>query len=258
MPKIINRVGEYGYTKLGSKMIITDYKDAHNMSVYFPEYSWTVTNAQYSHFKRGSIKCPYEPSVYGIGYLGEGKYKTWENGRKTSAYVKWHNMLERCYDYKKQLKCPKYIGCHVYKPWLNFQNYAQWHYLNYYKLEYEEVHLDKDILVKGNQLYSPKTCCFVPKTINLLFSMNYQGNLPIGVSKFDNKYRVACCDGSGKIISLGLHDDPIIAFEKYKKYKEYTIKKIADKYKHIISKEVYKSMYNYEINIMDWRNGIEL
>lgn len=43
--------------------------------------------------------------------------------------------------------------------------------------------LDKDILVKGNKIYSPETCCFVPQEINNLFTKrkSCRGTLPIGV-----------------------------------------------------------------------------
>ena len=39
--------------------------------------------------------------------------------------------------------------------------------VNGYKEGYS---LDKDILVKGNKIYSPETCCFVPQDVNILFT----------------------------------------------------------------------------------------
>ena len=44
--------------------------------------------------------------------------------------------------------------------------------------------LDKDILIKGNKIYSPDTCCFVPSEINNLFvgCNKSRGSLPIGVT----------------------------------------------------------------------------
>jgi hypothetical protein len=44
--------------------------------------------------------------------------------------------------------------------------------------------LDKDLLIKGNKIYSPDTCCFVPHYINSLFTecKITRGNYPIGVS----------------------------------------------------------------------------
>lgn len=44
-------------------------------------------------------------------------------------------------------------------------------------------HLDKDILVAGNKIYSPETCLFVPNRINSLLIRGVKtGPLPLGVS----------------------------------------------------------------------------
>ena len=39
--------------------------------------------------------------------------------------------------------------------------------------------LDKDILVYGNKIYSPETCCFISRSLNSLFLLN---NKPAAVS----------------------------------------------------------------------------
>ena len=100
--------------------------------------------------------------------------------------------------------------------------------------------LDKDILVKGNKIYSPETCCFVPKGINLLFGKNNakRGNYPIGVCKFKNKFQ-ATINIKGKTISLGHFDTPEEAFEAYKTAKEAYIKEVADEWKDRIEEDVY-------------------
>ena len=55
------------------------------------------------------------------------------------------------------------------------------------------MHLDKDILCKGNKVYSSETCVFVPARINsiILNSQNRRGDLPVGVNynKKTGKYR---------------------------------------------------------------------
>ena len=121
MSKIVNRIGEENYNSFGSKMIIKEYRRAIDIDVYFPEYNWTFEHARYNDFKNGTIKCPYEPRVYGVGYLGEGKYKTRENGKTTDEYNIWRHMLQRCYDPKYQERYPTYKGCKVEDKWLNFQ-----------------------------------------------------------------------------------------------------------------------------------------
>ena len=94
------RLNEETVNSAGSVMKITKYNKATDIEVYFPEYNWTVKHVEYSKFKKGQIKCPYEPRIYNIAYLGEGLYKAYENGIITKEYRIWKNMLMRCYDDK--------------------------------------------------------------------------------------------------------------------------------------------------------------
>ena len=98
MGKKIDRTGEERVNNFGSKMIIREYRKYSDIDVYFPEYDWTFEHAQYNNFEKGEIKCPYEPRLYGVGYLGEGRYKAKENGKNTDEYIIWYSMLKRCYD----------------------------------------------------------------------------------------------------------------------------------------------------------------
>lgn len=179
----IDRTREKGYNSFGSKIVIKEYRSAKDIDVYFPEYDWTFEHARYDAFKKGNIKCPYEPRVYGVGYLGEGKYKIKENGKFKEEYIIWKNMLQRCYNPKFQEKEPTYNGCTVESYLLNFQHMAEWINENYYEVPDEQMCLDKDILYKGNKIYSRETCIFVPKRINSLFVKkdNVRGKYPIGV-----------------------------------------------------------------------------
>ena len=192
----IDRVGEVNYNNFGSKMVIVGYRKYSDIDIYFPKYNWTFKNAKYQKFKNGNIKCPYERRYFGIGYLGEGKYKVCENGKNTKCYDTWNNMLKRCYDSKLHEKFPTYKNCKVCNEWLNYQNFAEWYYNNYYEIEEQKMCLDKDILYKGNKIYSPDNCVFVPNNINSLFTKSdkTRGDYPIGSSlhKRDNVLEVWC------------------------------------------------------------------
>ena len=87
--KKIDRIGEERLNNFGSKMVVKEYRKAIDIDVYFTEYDWVFKHATYQSFKNGTIKCPYEPRVYGVGYLGEGKYKALECGKKTDKYIIW-------------------------------------------------------------------------------------------------------------------------------------------------------------------------
>lgn len=254
----IDRTGETGINNFGSKTVIIDYRKAIDIDVYFPKYNWTFYNATYQSFKSGNIKCPYEPSVYGIGYIGEGKYKTSENGKNTRVYDTWHDMIKRCYSDKFHKRNPTYIDCEVDEEWLNFQNFAEWYENNYYEIEGERMQLDKDILHKGNKIYSPDNCIFVPQTINSLFIKcdKSRGESVIGATPVNGKYRTRCWlidpkTSKSKQEYLGLYDTQEKAFQVYKYYKEKNIKEVADYYKDEIPQKLYNGMYSYEVEITD-------
>lgn len=200
------------------------------------------------------LKDKLSKTVLGVACFGEGAYKSKINGIKTPQYKTWRNMLERCYHPEK--RSSTYEKCEVCEEWLNFQNFAKWYDENYYEVFNEKMCLDKDILVKGNKVYSPNTCCFVPMSINNLFIQTTakRGEYPIGVTrhKRDNKLEVSC-NIKGKDIYLGRFElnEEEKAFQCYKTFKEKHIKDIADEYERFIPKELYNAMIVWEISITD-------
>ena len=258
MGKKIDRTGEKGVNNFGSEMVIKEYRGNRDIDIFFPEYDWTFEHTTYQKFKKGEIKCPYEPRLYGVGYLGEGKYKMSENGKLKREYIIWYHMLTRCYNPKYQEEKPTYKECMVEDYLLNFQHMGKWIDENYYEISGEKMCLDKDILCKGNKVYSRNTCIFVPKRINNLFvkSDKSRGNNPIGVSLTQSgNYRAYCNNEYGKRISLGTYTTKEEAFNVYKQYKEKVIKETIDSYKGIIPEPYYSklrdAMYNYKVEIDD-------
>lgn len=256
----IDRTGETGINNFGSKMVITKYRNAMDIDIYFPEYNWTARNTRYDVFKKGNIVCSYERRAYGVGYLGEGKYKVLENGKPTKCYQIWRSMLQRCYDHKYHKKALTYINCEVCEEWLDYQNFAKWYYNNYYEIGSQKMCLDKDILCKGNKVYSPETCIFVPERINTLFIKcdKSRGEYPIGVyyKKQTGKFVARCNiydlkENKSKLKHLGLYNTHEEAFEVYKEFKEEYIKEVADYYKGKIPSKLYQAMYDYEVEIDD-------
>ena len=253
--KKIDRTGEVSYNNFGSKIKITNYRNYDDIDVHFEEYNYTKEHTSYSQFTKGTIACPYERRTYGVGYTGEGKYDVSINGERTKCYIVWKDMIRRCYGNKKYYdKFPSYKDKIVCQSWHNFQVFAEWFEKNFYQIEGEVMALDKDILCKGNKIYSPDTCIFVPQRINLLFIKRelYRGELPLGVD-FDNrncKFRVTYRVDKVKK-HLGYYDTKEEAFEVYKNFKEKYIKKIAEEYKDEIPQKLYDAMIKYEIEIDD-------
>jgi hypothetical protein len=110
---------------------------------------------------QGRLYDPLEATVYGVGRMGIGKHLAHKNNTRTLAYERWHAMLRRCY-YKVGGKhvYPAYKDCTVCDEWLTFQNFADWHEQHYPKIE-GDWQLDKDIIVRGNTVYSPERCKYV-------------------------------------------------------------------------------------------------
>lgn len=242
--KKINRVGEKYITSEGYTIEIVEYFGAKNCTVQFCDGT-TLKNKRCEHIVDGKIKNPHHKSVFNMGFTGVGKYSKM---RYIKIYTAWVGMLQRCYTERHS----SYLGCAVYEDWHNFQNFAKWHEENC-NLEYmNKWELDKDILIKGNKIYSPETCCFVPHEINslILKCNSLRGKYPIGVSKVGNRFRVQVTINN-IITYAGTYDTIEEAFQAYKTTKEKHIKQVADKWKDRISEKVYNAMYNYQVEMTD-------
>lgn len=188
-------------------------------------------------------------SVCGVGYCNK---KNWKDN--PLAYKYWENMIRRCYYENSLNKHETYIGCNILEEWLCFDIFLEWFEDNYYNCNNERMDLDKDILFKGNKIYSPQTCVFVPHRINTLFVKKdkNRGNLPIGVfwDEDRHKYKATWREKDSKSRSkrfIYLID----AFNCYKTNKERVIKQVADEYKDKIPQKLYDAMYKYEVEITD-------
>jgi hypothetical protein len=248
------KIGQINKNRFDSVMIVEEYIDSETVVVRFENGNYRVVT-NWDQFIKGKVMNVYDKSMYGVGYLGDGKYKTSVNYNQTPQFKTWHGMLKRCYKDKYKEKFPTYNECIVCDEWHNFQNFAAWYDQNYYEIENERMELDKDILVKGNKIYSPDTCVFVPKKINYLFLKcdARRGDLPIGVYQHTEtkKYVANCSDGNKKTINLGCYTTPEKAFSVYKIYKEKLIKQFAEHYKVKIPNNLYEAMMKYEIDITD-------
>ena len=165
-------------------------------------------------------------------------------------------MIRRCYDNNLK-ECHNYLeGSCTCEEWHCFQNFAKWFDENYYEVPNEKMQLDKDILMKGNKIYSPDTCCFVPHTINSMLTnkRQYRGDEPLGTYKRKDSryYEVKCMDTLNKVrIDLGSYKSKEEAFLIYKTFKENNIKNVAEYYKEYIPYEVYESLCSWDIDIND-------
>lgn len=101
-------------------------------------------------------------------------------------YDKWKGMLRRCLSDEYKSKHPTYTNCSVDDRWLLFSNFKDWclEYEKFYDVNVKNTDLDKDLILEGNNIYSPETCCLIDNSINKFLTDNKarRGSLPIGVS----------------------------------------------------------------------------
>ena len=244
----IDRVGETSINKQGCAMKIIAYQFCDDITVEF-ENGYIAKHKKYSNFLNGSIFNPLIPSVAGVGYIGVGKYKAYEKGRRSPAYVAWMGMFTRCYSKEYHLKYPTYKTCEVCAEWHNFQNFAQWYYDNYYEVYGQKMCLDKDLLVKGNKIYSPEFCVIIPEAINntLTTSVSNRGCYSIGVHKRKRKY-IAYGGEYKNRKSLGSFDSEHEAFLAYKNFKEQRYKELAELFKDCIPSNAYIALINRKVD----------
>lgn len=118
-------------------------------------------------------------------------------------HVRWEKMLKRCYSDNFHKKSPSYKYCEVFEDWLTFSNFRGW----MEKQDWEGKELDKDILLRGNKIYSPDTCIFVHKKVNyFILEGGSDKELPLGVSWHtkDKRFRVRVRNPiTGKVEHLG-------------------------------------------------------
>lgn len=250
------KLGETVIQNCGEVAFIVEYVNSHDITIQF-KTSGELVKTTYSHFVRGEVKSHFTPSVFGIGIKGLEPTRD-ENGEILNSYKCWKAMLSRCYSAKYQEKYPTYKGCSVCSDWLYYPNFKKWYDENYYEINNKTSQLDKDVLIKGNKVYSPNTCVFVPNFINTLFikKQNKRGELPIGVCYYkpNKKYRAGLSvfkNGKATFKTIGYFTTINEAFKVYKQAKEEYIKEVADEYKDKIPAKLYEAMYSYKVDIDD-------
>lgn len=175
--------------------------------------------------------------VFGIGVNDSpDPVKKFEkvNGKKRCVwicpyYVAWCSMLGRCYYAPYLKRNPTYQGCSVCPEWVYFMNFKSWMEIQ----DWEGKHLDKDILVEGNKIYSPENCKFVDKSLNMFLTDHgaARGEWPLGVywKKGSGRFVAQCSNPfTKKNEHLGYFDCPNETHEAWRKRKHEHALALAD------------------------------
>ena len=199
----------------------------------------------------------------GVGIFGD-KYPAYYKGDDGKSlpyyeYTLWSNMLQRCYNNKFAEKRKSYEGCVTSENFKYYPYFKEWCNkqagFNCVDDNGKPFSLDKDILVKGNKIYSENNCCFVPSEINAAFTKSNatRGEYPVGVSwnKGLRSFVAQVNLNSHRQTHLGYFKTAEEAFRAYKEAKESYIKDLAYKYRHQIDVRAYNALMNYQVEVTD-------
>lgn len=268
MPKVVKyinqsldkkiREGQKGKTTRGCEVIIIEYNDAYDMKIQFQDEHKAIIKSSYGDFLKGYMRNPYEIIAGNHGFIGEGVYKRSYNVNGNNVLYKdfqtWQGMHSRAENYSGHK--PEYTDVKVCEEWYNFQNFAKWYHENYYEVKGDIMNLDKDIMQPNSRIYSPKTCCFLPRRLNEIFhNLNKirSNGLPIGIEWAKRKtsedgYRVKVTyvdDTNHRKYIRKTFDCLEDAKEFYSKFKQEDTRRIIRPYKNIIPEHIYNALYNY-------------
>ena len=234
---------KYDYSLVG-------YNDINEkVTIICPKHG-EFTQIANSHLRgQGCPKCSYEKRkkpIFGVGINDYEGSVVNENGEIEQFYSVWHSMIRRCYSKNHQKIGKSYIGCSVCDEWKYLSNFKEWFDKNYII----GCHLDKDILIQDNKIYSPNTCCFVPQYINSLITDHHasRGKYKLGVVKSGKKY-TSSVNFNGKSYHLGTFNTEDEAHFAYVNAKREAIKTTALRAlkENLISEQVYQALLNYKI-----------
>lgn len=232
-------IGAEFETNKSGNCFIVDCKNSNSVTVMF--YDGYVVKTQMSNLKRGNVRNPYHQNnkLYGVGVTD---IKGCVNGKRDYIYRVWESMITRCYSEKYQSLYPTYKGVEVCSRW---QTYSL------FKSDVEKMccfdklgkgyHLDKDLILQGNKLYSPEFCAIVPEIMNtcIVKPTRLEKTLPTGVHfcKREKKYVAQIHKGCGQIC-LGYFSTVEAAHEVYIRAKKDHLKNLSEQYRGIVDDKV--------------------
>ena len=192
------------------------------------------------------------PSVYGIGYLGTPTLND-EDPLKLAITRLWMGLMSRCYDAQKLNARATYRECTVSEEWHNLQNFKKWVILQIESGYFQEGwELDKDLLVRGNKVYGPNTCVFLPERLNQLQQVKKDSQynwLPgVNFDKSRGKFKSEV-NFDGKRYYFPRRETELESFLEYKELKEKLVQADAENWKGKIRPEAYQVLSNYSL---DW------
>ena len=106
----------------------------------------------------------------------------------------------------------------------------------------EDWHLDKDLLFKGNKVYSPETCVFIPREINLSLSLERDGK-QFGYSVYRDKFQTRCSNADSLVEFFSGTKGDCMAW--YMNKKKACLLTKAERFKGDLEPKAFNALINY-------------
>lgn len=260
--RVIQEGQEY-ISNFGERFEVVKYYNSRNIWIrfldnpnYTPDLCIKVSSSNY--ILKGSVRNPYRVNSYG-GIFGIEYSSQLEDKRLCPFYNKWKGILERCFSKTYHKNKPTYKDCCVSTYFKYFPNFKNWclHYLQ--DLEDKDItnyEIDKDLIFKGNKVYSEITCNLIPRELNVILTnrKRFRGDYKVGVTYHQrDKHFRASISIKGKIVFIGSFDTEDEAFLEYKNYKEDYLKHLGEYYynKGLINKQVKFLVDSFKVEELD-------
>ena len=240
-------VGQVRNTNEGGSFTVIEVHSAINVIIKHNDEHGHIAKVSSCQVRNGNIRNPFYPTLYGVAYMGVGKHKAKIKGKHVQHYSIWTGAVCRCYCPVRLAKRPSYNGCTLSKEFLCYQNFAEWYTTHEsYGLGYE---LDKDLLVKGNKVYSAETCTLIPREINLAIRTDRKkdSDLPVGVLKNKIGGYTAGVRIKSKDCHLGTFNTTEEASAAYVEAKEAYVKDVALEWKDKIEPRAFEALMNWTV-----------
>lgn len=229
-------------TLYNGKFIVEKYVRSKDIHIRFLETGYRTTTT-INNIKNGKISDRMKPKLFGVGVLGDTK-----TSKHPKEYALWNGMLYRCYVDPLQNN-PSYVDCSVSENFKVFEYFKEW-CNNQVGFGNKGWHLDKDILSKGEKIYSENTCCFVPSEINIAFRDGNSCEKSVGVRQHKSGTWESRISVGGKLTVIGTFITQQEAFTAYISHKETYIKTLAEKWRGKVDERVYEALVKYRISII--------
>lgn len=154
----------------------------------------------------------------------------------------WHDMRRRT-SATDRLKNESYADAVICAEWSTFEEFSKWFVI---QPRQDGWVLDKDLLSEGQKVYSPDTCCFLPREINqmLVCSRRDSGGFP-GVYARGNRF-LARVRARNQRIHVGSYSTQKEALSAYLQAKSEILAREAESYRSSLDPRAYAALKSHD------------